>query len=90
MNNIHARQALRQFLAPAFLAGMCRYDDFVIFQFDFGVNFGFIEQTILIRGYFLAAGGITSGQGQIQLFLEGKNLGFVTLILGTELFVTSK
>ena len=81
MNDIHTRQALRQFLAPAFLAGVCRYDDLVIFPRYLGVSLGFIEQTVLIRGYLLAAGGIAPGQCQVQLFLEGENLGLKVFVL---------
>ena len=80
VNDLHPRQALGQLLAPAFLAGVCRYDDLVFFQHVLGVRFGFIEQTVLIRGYLFTAGGIAPGQGQAQLFLEGENLGFEVFI----------
>ena len=52
---------------------MGRYDDLVIFPRYLGVSLGFIEQTVLIRGDLLAAGGIAPGQGQVQLFLQGEN-----------------
>ena len=97
MNDLHPGQALGQLFAPAFLAGMCRYDDLVIFQFYLGVRFGFIEQSVLIRGDLLAAGGIAPGQGQVQLFLEGENLGlkvFISLddrlLIGLQLRIASK
>ena len=36
------------------------------------LDFGFIEQTDLIRGNLFATGGITSGQGEVELLLEGE------------------
>ena len=37
-----------------------------------------IEQADLVRRQLLAAGGITPGQGQIELFLEGEDFGVET------------
>ena len=81
INEIHPWQGLRQFLATSFLTGVCRNSNFFILRLCFSVRFGFIKKKILIRGYFFTAGGIAPGQCQVELFLEGQNLGFVTLIL---------
>ena len=43
--------------------------------------FRFIEQADLIRRQLFAAGGITPGQGQIELFLQGENLGGQPIIV---------
>ena len=89
VNDINTRQDIKQLFATTFLARVCWYFYAVILRLFFGIRLSFIEQAVLIRGYLLAAGGIAPGDGQVQLFLEAENLGFVTLVLEAQLLVAS-
>jgi hypothetical protein len=89
--------AVWQRLAAAFLA-VVRGDGHCLIQSRLSgsntaygsVDFGFIEQADLVRGQLLAAGGVTAGQGQMELFLEGKYLGVQAHVFLLECDVASE
>ena len=91
MDDIDPWQIIRQSFAAARLAGVCRdFDDRITRRLDDQIfHFRFIEQAGLIWRDLLATGRVAFGQGKVQLFLKGKNLRLVTLVLGGESFVAS-
>ncbi len=92
VDDLDARQRVGQLFATAFAAGMLGDDDGLVLSGAgfLRLNFGFIEQADLIRRDLLAAGGIASRQGKVELFRKAENLCLVMLVLSGELFVTRK
>ena len=95
MDNIDSRQVISDWLATPLLALVRGNRDLIILSLNrcigngggFTIKLRLIEQADLIRLQLLTAGRITTRQRKIQLFSERENLGFVTLVLCSEVFV---
>jgi len=96
MNDIDARQVIRDWLPATLLALVCGNRDLIVIvclgiltKCRLTIELRLIEQTDLIGGPLFTAARITTRQGEIQLLSEGEDLDFVTLVLCRELFVAN-